>query len=149
MGDLNARVGCPKNAFEEGLIGKFGEQHRSKNGERLMDLLAQADMVSASGRKAESDVVDCAYEYTRYDKRTDSYTVIDYALVAAKMVRRVQSCEVDYKDLGLDHKMVVINLACASDLPRPEPIKRIKYHTQKLLPATSKEEDREEAPGQR
>nr|XP_053629722.1 craniofacial development protein 2-like [Cherax quadricarinatus] len=101
VGDFNAKVG--KNVME-GVVGKFGVPGVNVNGEPLIELCVERDLVISNTYFMKKRI----NKYTRYDVARNESSLLDYVLVDKRLMGRLQDVHV-YRgatDIS-DHYLVV------------------------------------------
>jgi len=82
LGDLNARVG---NALVEGVVGVHGVPGRNENGEKMIGLCVEREMVIGNTLFAKKDI----YKYTwvrQEGGRVVDRAMMDYVVVSRKVI---------------------------------------------------------------
>ena len=104
LGDFNARVG--KSVDVDDVIGMFGEDFCNGNGNRLISLLNEVELVICNGRQVVSEP-----EWTRVRPSLNQKSVIDYVLADNQLMRESGVVQVDRTDIGAsDHYLVWLEL---------------------------------------
>nr|XP_053637989.1 craniofacial development protein 2-like [Cherax quadricarinatus] len=101
VGDFNAKVG--KNVME-GVVGKFGVPGVNVNGEPLIELCVERNLVISNTYFMKKRI----NKYTRYDVARNESSLLDYVLVDKRLMGRLQDVHV-YRgatDIS-DHYLVV------------------------------------------
>nr|XP_053656735.1 uncharacterized protein LOC128705613 [Cherax quadricarinatus] len=101
VGDFNAKVG--KNVME-GVVGKFGVPGVNVNGEPLIELCVERNLVISNTYFMKKRI----NKYTRYDVAHNESSLLDYVLVDKRLMGRLQDVHV-YRGATdiLDHYLVV------------------------------------------
>ena len=100
LGDFNARVGKSVD-----VIGMFGEDFCNGNGNRLISLLNEVELVICNGRQLVSEP-----EWTRVIPSLNQ-SVIDYVIADNQLMRESGVVQVDRTDIGAsDHYLVWLEL---------------------------------------
>ena len=82
-GDINARMGRPRDSTERMYLGRFGEDFRNPDGARALQYLIKQDMVCLNGREFTPTV-----EFTSHSPADPTNTsVIDVICVSRGMMR--------------------------------------------------------------
>ncbi len=101
LGDFNGRVG--KSVDVDGM---FGEDFCNGNGNRLISLLNEVELVICNGRQLVSEP-----EWTRVRPSLNQKSVIDYVLADNQLMRESGVVQVDRTDIGAsDHYLVWLEL---------------------------------------
>ena len=104
LGDLNARVG---NELVEGVVGRHGVPGRNENGERMIGLCVERDMVVGNTFFKKKDI----YKYTwvrQEDGRVVDRALMDYVVVSRNVIGRLLDVRVLRGESGgmSDHYLV-------------------------------------------
>ena len=150
LGDLNARLGDPRDDTETRLIGRHGEPGaRSGNGHHVARIMRAAGLVNIGGQRApkQGQAPGADYWFTRKDPVTKGFHVIDYMLVSERAARCKQEFKVDYGKMDTDH-----NFACAFVLSPRKSVRRRgrkkarrRFKLEAMIPKSSKQEQAEAA----
>lgn len=123
LGDLNVRLGKPVNAQERAYMEEYGEGKRSQGGKLLVEMLLARDLASTNCRDG--------LDFTRYDKKNKTASVIDYVLVSRKIWKKTRTI-VDTTELGSDHQLVTATIEDALKVKVGKVKKRSRWNTAKL-----------------
>ena len=80
-------------------------------------------------------------EYTRKDKVAGKESVIDHAIMSDTVADQVLTTRVDPTDLGVDHRMVLMEMAGTRRIPESKRVKVIKWKRSKLTKRSNKAVD--------
>ena len=106
-GDLNARLGSPKDLDEERLLGRHGEPgDRTGNGKLAVDLMKEIKLSNSGGQQQPPQ--GCAYGekfwFTRLDPVLKSRHAIDFILTSKQLECRTH--HVHYGAFASDHSFL-------------------------------------------
>lgn len=102
MGDLNGRVGNNNKGIER-YLGRYGERTKNSNGERILELCRENDLVVANSKFQHKDI----HIYTREIPSRQEKSIIDYFLVSRACMRLIKDVIVKREpEIGSDHYLV-------------------------------------------
>lgn len=105
-GDFNGRVGTKDKETTE-VIGKYGEQKRNNNGERLIDYCTVQNMIIANTFYEHKQI----HKYTRQAATREERSIIDYILVERSNRKLVNDVRVKRgAEIDSDHFLVVAKI---------------------------------------
>ena len=120
LGDFNARVG--KSEDVDDVIGMFGENTYNSNGNLLIELLQNCNLMVCNGRTLLSDP-----QWTRVQSRLGHKSIIDYIITDKALMKASSDVFVDRTDVGSsDHYLVWFELGRTFGRNRKK-AKRILY----------------------
>ena len=145
LGDLNARLGDPRDATETRLIGRHGEPGaRSGNGHHVVKIMRAAGLVNLGGQRPpkQGQVPGADYWFTRKDPPTGGLHVIDYILVSERAARCKQEFKVDYGKMDSDHNIAGAFVLSPRKSVRRRGRKKAKkrFKLEAMIPKSSKQE---------
>lgn len=127
-GDINGRVGISQD--NNGVVGKYGEDRKTNNGNRLIEYCRVNDLVVTNTFYEHKDI----HKYTRQGPKREDRSIIDYILVERDSRREVNDVRV-YRgaELGTDHYMLVARMVEEGEGEKVEKqnercYERIKYY---------------------
>ena len=104
LGDFNARVG--KSNDVDDVIGMFGEASCNSNGNLLIELLQNCNLMICNGRTMLNDP-----QWTRVQNRLGHKSIIDYIITDKALMKESSDLFVDKTDIGSsDHYLVWFEL---------------------------------------
>ena len=104
LGDFNARVG--KSNEVDDIIGMFGEASCNSNGNLLIELLHNCDLMICNGRTMLNDP-----QWTRVQNRLGHKSIIDHIITDKALMKKSSNVFVDTTDIGSsDHFLVWFEL---------------------------------------
>ena len=104
LGDFNARVGKSNEVGD--VIGMFGEASCNSNGNLLIELLHNCDLMICNGRTMLNDP-----QWTRVQNRLGHKSIIDYIITDKALMEESSDVFVDKTDIGSsDHYLVWFEL---------------------------------------
>lgn len=104
MGDLNGRVGT-MNKEIEWCLGKYGEEAKNKNGERIIGFCLENDLVITNTMFKHKTI----HKMTREDPHTHQKSLIDYFLISRHKMREIKDVRVRRSaEIGSDHFLVTL-----------------------------------------
>ena len=149
-GDINAKMGRPTSSEETLSLGEFGETcPRSSNGSMLAAIITSLDLKNLLGRSApsqqclpEGTPTSVRHWYTRFDKPTNGYHTLDYALVSSALAESA-TIWVDYTNLPSSHNLVGSVISCPRKISKRKDKKLVRrvFKTEKLIQRSSKKND--------
>lgn len=106
MGDLNGRVGKQNEGIEE-YLGKEGETTKNNNGDRIIEISIENNLVIANTKFRHKDI----HKYTRAVDSRNEKSIIDYFLISKPKWKNVQDVKVTrLAEIGSDHYLVKMDL---------------------------------------
>ena len=100
IGDLNSRVG----KLDDDVVGRFGEETKNDNGNRLINLCREQEYVIANTKFQHKEI----HKYTWENPTRGLKSIIDLIIVRKNRKMVVQDVRVHRKpECGTDHHMVV------------------------------------------
>ena len=100
LGDFNARLGKSSDVSE--VVGMFGEDTCNSNGNLLIELLNNCDLMICNGR-----TLLCDPQWNRVQSRLGHKSIIDYIITAAALIKASSDVLVDRTGIGSsDHHLV-------------------------------------------
>ena len=104
LGDFNARVG--KSNDVDDVIGIFGEASCNSNGNLLIELLQNCNLMICNGRTMLNDP-----QWTQVQSRLGHKSIIDYIITDKALMKESSNVFVDRTDIGSsDHYLVWFEL---------------------------------------
>ena len=100
-GDFNARIGKADNE-EEALVPKYGEKTRNAEGNALIALMGQCDLVSLANRHGPDTEYTCI--------RANGNSVVDYLLGSKSLLKCSRSVTHHPVDDDSDHVLMAIDI---------------------------------------
>ena len=120
LGDFNARVG--KGEDVDDVVGMFGENTCNSNGNLLIELLHNCNLMVCNCRTLQSDP-----QWTRVQSRLGHKSIIDYIITDKALMKASSDVFVDRTDIGSsDHYLVWFELGRSFGRNRKK-AKRILY----------------------
>ncbi|KAK3546988.1 hypothetical protein QTP86_007917 [Hemibagrus guttatus] len=136
MGDFNARVGS-NNLDRERIMGRHGEGECTENGERLIDLCEENNLV-IGGTLFQHKTIH-KLTWTSPDRKTRSQ--IDHIIINGKWRRSLQDVRVmRHADAGSDHNLVVAKLTLKLRKAKIGDKRSQRFDVAKLKEPTAKKE---------
>ncbi|KAK3515143.1 hypothetical protein QTP70_007459 [Hemibagrus guttatus] len=136
MGDFNARVGS-NNLDRERIMGRHGEGKCTENGERLIDLCEENNLV-IGGTLFQHKTIH-KLTWTSPDGKTRSQ--IDHIIINGKWRRSLQDVRVmRHADAGSDHNLVVAKLTLKLRKAKIGDKRSQRFDVAKLKEPTAKKE---------
>ncbi|KAK3515953.1 hypothetical protein QTP86_004679, partial [Hemibagrus guttatus] len=136
MGDFNARVGS-NNLDRERIMGRHGEGECTENGERLIDLCEENNLV-IGGTLFQHKTIH-KLTWTSPDGKTRSQ--IDHIIINGKWRRSLQDVRVmRHADAGSDHNLVVAKLTLKLRKAKIGDKRSQRFDVAKLKEPTAKKE---------
>ena len=142
-GDLNARLGSPKDADEERLLGRHGEPGgRSGNGRLTVDLMKRLELSNSGGQQRPPR--DCAHKekfwFTRQDPVFKSRHAIDFILTSKQL--ECKTHHVHYGTFSSDHSFLGTWIRSPRDRVRRRGRKapRRRFKLESMIPQSSRRE---------
>jgi exonuclease III len=145
LGDLNAKLGDPRDATETRLIGRHGEPGvRSGNGLLVVKIMTDVKLVNLGGQlppKQDQTPVGAEYWFTRRDT-TGNLHSIDYMLASEGAACCKQEFKVDYGKFDTDHHFAGAFVRSPRKSVRRRGRKKAKrrFKLEAMIPKSSKRE---------
>lgn len=122
LGDLNGRVGNNNKGIER-YLGTHGEATRNDNGNRLLQLCIENDLVVTNSKFQHKEI----HKYTREVKSRQEKSIIDYFLVRQEDMRQIEDVIVRRgPEIGSDHYLLKMIMKIEKEKPKEERRKVLK-----------------------
>lgn len=103
LGDFNGRVGRRNNVTAD-VIGQYGEEHRNKNGERLINYCVENNLIVTNTFYPHKNI----HKYTREVKSRNEKSIIDYILINRPFRKGIVDVKVRRgSEIYSDHYLIV------------------------------------------